>query len=110
VTLATALMLFLGSVGIVVQVSPTISGTSKDMTASSLGPTGPKRRAALSEVAVARVTAAVHGAMVCFVLAVLVGHLAGFHLGSIGQVALVGAFLTGAGALVVGSRPAGGCG
>lgn len=81
------------------------------MSTSSLGRPS-KKPAALSEVAVARVTAAVHGAMVCFVLVVVVSHLAGFHLGMIGQVALVATFLTGAGAgaLAVGSRPRGGRG
>ncbi len=68
----------------------------------------------MSEAAVARFIAAVHGALVCFVLAVVVGHLAGLYLGLIGQVALVGAFLTGAGAgagaLAVRSWAAGGRG
>lgn len=79
------------------------------MSTSSVGCPS-KEPAAPSEVVVARVIAAVHGAMVCFVLAVLVSHLAGLHLGLIGQVALVGAFLTGAGALAVRSRPHGGRG
>jgi len=103
-------MVFLCSVGIVVEVSTTLAGTSNDMTTSSLGRPGPKRRAALSKVVVARVNAAVHGALVCFVLAVVVGDLAGLHLDLIGQVALVGAFLTGAGALVLRSWAAGGRG
>jgi len=110
VTLATVLMVFLCSVGIVVEVSTTLSGTSNDMTTSSLGRPGPKRSVAVSEAAVARFIAAVHGALVCFVLAVVVGHLAGLYLGLIGQVALVGAFLTGAGALAVRSWAAGGRG
>ena len=110
VTLATVLMVFLCSVGIVVEVSTTLAGTSNDMTTSSLGRPGPKRSVAVSEAAVARFIAAVHGALVCFVLAVVVAHRAGLHLDLIGQVALVGAFLTGAGALALRSWAAGGRG
>ncbi len=103
-TLATVLMVFLCSVGIVVEVSTTLAGTSNDMTASSLGRPGPKRSVAVSEAAVARFIAAVHRALVCFVLAVVVAHRAGLHLDLIGQVALVGAFLIGAGAGVLALR------
>lgn len=80
VTLATVLMLFLCSMGTIVEVSTIDSGTRQVMSTLSLGRPS-KKPTALSEVAVARVTAAVHGAMVCFVLAVLVGHLAGVTSG-----------------------------
>lgn len=77
------------------------------MSTSSVDRSGSTGRLAVSEVAVVRLTAAVHGAMVCFVLKVVVGHLAGRHLGLAGQAAVAGAFLTSAGALAVWSRPTG---
>ena len=77
------------------------------MSTSSVRGSGSTNRPALSEVTVGRVTAAVHGAMVCFVLIGVVGHLAGHRLGLTGQLAVVGAFLTGAVALAVWARPPG---
>ncbi len=56
---------------------------------------------ALSELAVARVTAAVHGALVCLVLIVVALHALGFQLGPAGDLDLVGALLLGAASQVV---------
>jgi len=70
--------------------------------------------AGLSEVVVAGVTAAVQGAMVCFVLVVIAGDLAELpvgmidQVGVIGQVGLVGALVMGIWALAVRSRWPGG--
>ncbi len=65
---------------------------------------------ALSELAVGQVTAAVHGALVCFVLIIVAVHALGFQLGTAGGLELVVVLLLGAAGQVVWSGGAGGRG
>jgi len=66
---------------------------------------------ALSEpLAVGRVTAAVHGALVCFVLIVVAVHALGFQLRTAGDLELVVVLLLGAAGQVMWSGRAGGRG
>jgi len=85
--------------------------TISEMSTPVRGRAAAKSLPALSEPpAVGRVTAAVHGALVCFVLIVVAVHALGFQLGTAGGLELVVVLLLGAAGQVVWSGRAGGRG
>jgi len=85
-------------------------GTIAEMSTPVRGRAAAKSLPALSELDVARVTAAVHGTLVCFVLIVVALHALGFQLGTAADLELVGVLLLGAAGQVVWSGRAGGRG